>query len=440
MLAEVVREAARRWGDSTAYVAPSGWKVSYAALDALSEEVAAGLVRRGIGEGDVVSLVLPNVPEFVIAYAAAAKVGAITAGVNGRLAPRSATSCSTKQIPSSSSPRRASLPLVATSRSSRPRGTDDECLHALRTGGDRTPRMSDDPNRPIAIVFTSGTTGVPKGAVYAGRQLSAITQIDTGWSWGGGSATLAATTFAHLGPTTKLPGVLVRGGTTHLLERWRAADALALIAHHRMPGIGGIPTQLALMLADPSFGDLDVSCVQAIVMGGGPATPALVREVRAAFGAAVAIRYSCTEAGIGTGTGFADPPEDAEVSVGRPQPGVELLLLDEADRPVPAGEVGAVCLRSAATMSGYWQAPELTAEAMTADRAIRTGDLGWVDDEGRLRLVGRAKEMYVRGGENVYPMEVEGVLATHPARRGGRGGPTSRRRVGRDRRRLRRRS
>ena len=163
------------------------------------------------------------------------------------------------------------------------------------------------------------------------------------------------------------------------------------------------------MLQDPAFAEYDVSCVRAIVMGGGPATPSLVREARERFGAAVAIRYSCTEAGIGIGTAFDAPPEDAEVSVGRPHAGVDLELRDVNDG------VGEVCLRSPAVMDGYWRAPGLTAEAVTGDGFVRTGDLGWIDEAGRLRLAGRSKEMYVRGGYNVYPMEVEAVLATHEA-------------------------
>jgi acyl-CoA synthetase (AMP-forming)/AMP-acid ligase II len=409
VLDRVVREAARRWGDTTAYVAPSGWAVSYAELDMLSDEVAAGLAARGVREGDVVALVLPPIPEFVVAYLAAAKLGAITAGVNARLTDEERTRVLDAADPV----------LVLDETVVAPATTADDCLGAFRVRHGKPGALSEDAERPIAIVFTSGTTGTPKGAVYGGRQLDAITAVDTGWRWAGGSASVAATTFAHLGPMTKLPGVMVRGGTTHLLERWRARDALEMIERHRMPGIGGIPTQIALMLADPTFAERDVSCVQAIVMGGGPATQALVRGAREGFGAAVAVRYSCTEAGVGTGTAFTDPPDDAERTVGRPQPGVELLLLDDQDAPVAPGDVGSICFRSPATMSGYWRAPELTEAAIVqsgdARGAVRTGDLGWVDGGGRLRLVGRAKEMYVRGGENVYPMEVEGVLASHPA-------------------------
>ena len=392
MLGRTAKEAAERFGDTTAYVAPNGWALSYRELDRMADEVAVGLARQGVGEGDVVALVLPQTPEYVVAYVAASRLGAITAGVNVRL----------------SAPERAAVLSIAD-----PKVVIDDptAVHALRAsdGAGVPPTLDDDPERPVAIVFTSGTTGTPKGAVFANRQLSFITQVDTSGNWGGGGTTFAATSFAHLGPMTKLPGSLMRGGTTHVLERWRASDALRLIAEHQMSSIGGIPTQVALMLQEPDFDAYDLSCVKAIVLGGGPATPALIREARSRFGAAVAIRYSCTEAGIGIGTAFDGPLEDAEVSVGRPHAGVDLELQDVVDG------VGEVCLRSPAVMAGYWRAPDLTAATITPEGFVRTGDLGWIDDAGRLHLVGRSKEMYVRGGYNVYPMEVEGVLAAHPA-------------------------
>jgi acyl-CoA synthetase (AMP-forming)/AMP-acid ligase II len=182
-----------------------------------------------------------------------------------------------------------------------------------------------------------------------------------------------------------------------------------------MTAVAGVPTQLALMLRNPDFEAFDLSSVRTIIAGGGPITPGLAEEARRRFDALLATRYSCTEAGIGLGTAFDDPEEDAIISVGRPHASVDLALFDADERPVPAGEVGEVCLRSPAVMSGYWRDPEQTAAAFTSDGFVRTGDLGWIDDRGRLRLVGRSKEMYVRGGYNVYPVEVESVLSTHPA-------------------------
>jgi acyl-CoA synthetase (AMP-forming)/AMP-acid ligase II len=188
------------------------------------------------------------------------------------------------------------------------------------------------------------------------------------------------------------------------------------------------------MLRHKSFGTTDTSSVRVIALGGGPSSPALVREARERFGVPVVVRYTCTEAGVGTGTMPTDPSEDAEESVGRPRPGVEVTIrvpvsegVDDlgsdggladselADSELAAGEVGEVYLKSEAVMAGYFQDPVATADVMTTDGAVRTGDLGWVDDQGRLHLCGRAKEMYVRGGYNVFPLEVEAVLCEHPA-------------------------
>jgi acyl-CoA synthetase (AMP-forming)/AMP-acid ligase II len=199
-----------------------------------------------------------------------------------------------------------------------------------------------------------------------------------------------------------------------MMGRWSAGDALEMVERHRITALGGIPTQVALMLRHDSFDATDTSSVRMIAMGGGPSTASLVREARARFGVPVVVRYTCTEAGVGVGTAPDDAPEDAEESVGRARKGVELTVRSDDDRPLAAGEVGQVCLRSPATMRGYWRDPVATAAVFTADGAVRTGDLGYLDERARLHLSGRSKEMYVRGGYNVFPLEVENVLADHP--------------------------
>ena len=275
-----------------------------------------------------------------------------------------------------------------------------------------------DPERPLAIVFTSGTTGTPRGAVYAQRQVDFITAVDTGGTWGDPGSppahAMSGMSLTHLGPTTKLQGNLMRGGTTHLLTHWSPATALELIEAYRMPAIAGVPTQVALMLRHGDFGRRDLSCVRAVVMGGGPAAPSLVREVRERLGVPVSVRYSCTEAGIGVGTTAADDPMDAECSVGRPHDGVSLTIRDRSGAVLPRGETGEVCLASPAVMSGYWEDPAATQASMWPDGGVRTGDLGHVDEAGRLCLSGRAGDMYVRGGYNVHPGEVESVLSGCP--------------------------
>lgn len=416
MLPATAREAARRFGDVPAYVTPSGWSITYRDLDRVSDELAVGFSRRGVREGDVVALVLPPGVEYLVAYVAAAKLGAITAGVNDRLSP----------VERDTVLRTAGPRVVIAGHGLAPDGaagvdvveTDDApsldaLLRDVRIAGSPA-ELPPDPERPVAIIFTSGTTGLPKGALYGNRQLAFITHNDVGDAWGAGGRGFTGTSFAHLGFMTKLPGNLRRGGTNFVLRRWRAADALRLVSEQRMTTVAGVPAQLALMLRQPDFDAYDLDSVRFLIAGGGPITPGLAEEARARFHAALATRYSCTEAGIGLGTAFDDPEEDAVVSVGRPHAAVDLVLLDDDDRPVARGEVGQVCLRSPAVMTGYWRDPDATAAAFTRDGHVRTGDLGWLDDRGRLHLVGRSKEMYVRGGYNVYPVEVEGVLSTHP--------------------------
>ncbi|HEV3354136.1 MAG TPA: class I adenylate-forming enzyme family protein [Acidimicrobiales bacterium] len=403
-LTSCLGEAARRFGDAPAHVAENGLVLSYADLDRVSDEVAVGLGRRGIGEGDVLALALPTIPEYIVLYLAAAKLGAITAGVNTRL-----SSVEQEAVLAVAQPA-----LVLREADVEPASNVDGLLGPWRVPSESPPALRDDPNRPVALVFTSGTTGLPKGVLFCNRQLDAVTAIDVGDRWGGGPRGLASTSLAHLGPMTKLAGNLRGGGTTFLMRRWSAGAALRAVAERGVNFLGGIPTQIALMLEHPSLASTDLSSLQAIIIGGGPATPALVRAARSTFGVPLAVRYSCTEAAIGCGTKFDDPPEDAEVSVGRAQAGVTLSVLDDDDQPVAVGEVGHVCLRSGAVMAGYWHDPEATAAAFTADGSVRTGDLGWVDDVGRLHLAGRSKEMYVRGGYNVHPQEVEAVLAEHP--------------------------
>lgn len=386
MLAESIRGAAERFGDRPALIADDGAVTTFAELDDWSDRVAAWLVdEHGVGEGTVVGLVLPSTPPYVAAYLALAKLGAVTAGVNPRFAPAE---------------KAAVLDRLGA----------DLVLDAI--GGHGGPllrrELQSNPDRPIAIVFTSGSTGVPKGAVFCERQLRAIVELDVGSldTWGTGGRMLSSTQFPHVGFMTKLPWYLRLGCTLLLQDRWQAHRTLELMAEHRVSSLGGVAAQIGLLLRVPDFDALDVSCVESIVVGAGPSPAPLVREARRRFGAGYSIRYSSTESGgVGTATSF-DPDEDEIHTVGRPRPGVEVRIDPER---------GEVLLRSPAVMSGYWRDAQLTARVLDDEGWLRTGDLGAIDDDGRLRLVGRTTDMYIRGGYNVHPQEVEAVLLEHPS-------------------------
>jgi acyl-CoA synthetase (AMP-forming)/AMP-acid ligase II len=417
VLDRVVREAARRFGDAPAFAAAAGWPLSYRQLDRLSDEAAAGLARRGVGAGDILGLALPSTPEYIVAYVAAAKLGAITAGVNSRLAPAERSAALARVEPRLVLATEELAPAEGEVEAVQLAEDAEGILGPLRAYGAGVvpPALAADPERPIAIVFSSGTSGAPKPASFAGRQLDEIARIDTSRSWGTGGRTMASTSFAHVGFTTKLPWYLMTGGTVYLLDRWRPGPALQLIDRVGITNLGGVPPQLALLLAQPDFDRYDASSVVTIVLGGGPATPELLRAGAARFDAVISIRYSSTESGgVGTGTDFDAPPEEAWETVGRGRGGIGVTIRDEDDRVLAPEAIGRICLRTPAAMSGYWRDASATAAAFTADGSLRMGDLGWLDGRGCLHVVGRADDAYLRGGYNVHPQQVEALLAGHP--------------------------
>lgn len=419
VLAEVSREAVRRFPARVALV-HEGRVLTYAQLDALADEVAAGFARRGVRAGDVVALVLPASAEYVVAYVALGRLGALTSGIS----PRSPSGERAKVLA-----QLAPDVAVATEELADgiPGGVDvvhatvspdvDTMWRGLRHDAGTPPPVPVDPDAPETVVFTSGTTGLPKGAVFDARRIAAITRMDTGGAWGAGGPQLVATGLSHIGFMTKLAGNLQAGSTMHVLTRWRAADALRVIARERIAYVGGVAAQVSLLLAVPDFDSYDLSAVQGLIVGAGPSPAAVVREARERFHAGYSIRYSSTESGgLGTLTAFDAPDSEVLETVGRPRPGTELEIRDEQTGAVLGpGEVGQICLRSPAVMTGYWRNPDATAVALDADGWLRTGDLGCIREDGCLRITGRISDMYIRGGYNVYPQEVEAVLLEHPA-------------------------
>jgi acyl-CoA synthetase (AMP-forming)/AMP-acid ligase II len=417
MLASIVREAGRRFGDLPALISPDGWSLGYAGLDAMSDAVANGLAAEGVGPGDVIGLLLPSSADYVVAYAAASKLGAITAGVNPRLTPGE-RSASLKVIGPDLVVGTSELldGVVVPGRVIEvgTGGNAEEILAGLPRRVEEGSTVPSDPARPVAIVLTSGTTGTPRGAIFGGHQLQAIARMDAGDAWGGGGPMLASTELVHVGFMTKLPWYLRRGMTIHLLRRWRAADALRIISEQRITTVGAIGAQVALMLREPEFDQNDLSAVEALVVGGGPSTPELIREATEQFGAGYSVRYSSTESGgVGTMTEPFDLDDALDGTVGRARRGVDVAIRGEEAKALASAEIGEVWIRSPSLMSGYWRDPDMTAHTLV-DGWLRTDDLGSVDEKGRLWLAGRRSEMFIRGGYNVYPVEVEAVLASHP--------------------------
>jgi acyl-CoA synthetase (AMP-forming)/AMP-acid ligase II len=212
----------------------------------------------------------------------------------------------------------------------------------------------------------------------------------------------------------KVPGQFAAGTTYHVIEPWRTDALLGALERHRMPAVGGVAPQIALLLRDPGFDDYDLTSVELIVCGGAPASSALITEARARFQAHWTQRYSCTETGgVGCFTWIDAPEEEMLFTVGHPRPGIELDIRDADDRSLPAGEIGEVCLRHAAIMKEYWRDPAATAHALRGGW-MHTGDEGYIDERGCCRLVGRKGDAFSRGGYVVFPKETENVLSWHP--------------------------
>ena len=431
-LAGLLRTAARDVPEAEAFRYRSE-RLTYRDWDLLAGRTATALAARGVRRGDVVALLLPPTPFYLVAYLAAARLGAVTTGINVRyrrteiahVLRRSAAAvllavdrwheADFRAIVEGLGPE---LCEVAWIPADVLRASTAEAAATL--GEDRLPAPTaalalDD---PVAIVFTSGTTGVPKGACFTHRNLLAVVEIEARRHARGVPPferhLAAGLSFAHIGTMARVAIQLTLRGATLIHDTFDPAAVLETIERERLEHLGGIPTQILMLLEHPDRPRRDLSSLQSVLLGGAPSTPELIRRVRDTLHVEVSVRYSSTEVAIATASLPEDPPEVLATTVGRPTPGVELRIVDDENRPLAAGSAGEVVVRSAAVMHGYWRDPAATAAAIDAEGWVHTGDLGFLDGSGYLHLRGRRSEMFIRGGFNVYPAEIEDLLARHP--------------------------
>jgi len=424
----VLREAAKVNGSIEAFVEPAvagstRRSLTFAEWDAAADGVAGWLARRGVGRGDVVCLLLPSSIDYAVLYAALQRLGAITSGINPRMGAAEVSTILERAVPAL---------VVLDESTALPPGHAVEVVGRAEAADqwngpppDAWPRLA--PHDVVAVVWTSGTTGRPKGAVFDHANLAAVAK-GTDVLSRPGDRRLSPLPFAHVAYMTRAWDEIAHGVTTIITPTpWRADEAIRIMAEERVSVGQGVPTQWALMLASEELGRAELGSLRVIGTGAARTTATLVAEVRRRFGAPVVVRYTSTEASLGTGTTLESTDEEVATTVGRPVPGVELAIVDDAGEPVAEGAVGRVLLRSPAVMRGYWgQGPgrgrtadelidhDVTRAVLAADGWLTTGDFGLRTAEGNLQLAGRAHERYIRGGYNVYPAEVEEVLASHP--------------------------
>ena len=406
---DVLISAAAAHPERAAYVHDDR-RVTYAELEQASAGIASALGDLGVVPGEVVCLLVPSSIEFACAYLGAMRAGAITSAVNQRLAGPERASIIARTRPRVT---------VAPDDAEIPDGAGAILRVADLAAVSAAPRSVDaqrSPDDPVAIVWTSGTTGAPKGAVYDHVSLRVIHE-GMGDLTAPGDRRLVSLPFAHMGYMTRIWDELAAGTTLVLVgEPWSAARQIELIQRERITMVTGVPTQWELVLAHPALDRCDRSSLRLAGVGGASVAPDLVRRMREQLGCAVITRYTSTEAGLISGTRVGDDDEVIATTVGVASPVVDIDIVDhETNAVVGPNIVGEIRTSTRARFRHYWDDPEQTAAAFDAAGRLRTGDLGLIGDDGNLRIVGRLKEMYIRGGYNVYPAEVEGTLADHPA-------------------------
>jgi acyl-CoA synthetase (AMP-forming)/AMP-acid ligase II len=426
-----LRDATAEAPDTTALVEgavdPAGrrrW--TYAELLEASERAARALLGR-FAPGDRVAVWANNLPEWVILELAAALAGITMVTVNPALRAQELAYVLGRS-------RADGIFLVPQYRASRMAEMVEQVrgdLPALRevvsfadweafcaeAAPDRAlPAVS--PHAPAQIQYTSGTTGPPKGAVLHHRGIVNNARLYTArLGLGPGNVQLSAMPLFHTaGCVVAVLGAVVTRGTLILPPYFDPGLMLELIAAERPDTLAGVPTMLIGMLDHPGFAATDTSSVRRLLMGGAVVPPELVGRVEDAFGAPVSIVFAQTEASpVITQTSPQDSFEDRAHTLGRPLPQTEVKIVDPASgETVAPGVIGELCTRGYHVMTGYFQDPEMTAAAIDADGWLHTGDLASMDERGYCKIAGRLKDMIIRGGENIYPREIEQVLFRHP--------------------------
>ncbi len=416
----------------------SGRTLTYAQLDDRAARCAGALAALGVEREDRVVILCRNRIAFFEIMFACAKLGAIFVPLNWRapaaeLAPL-LDDCTPRMLlfgcedaETALALSQRNLTLVALDPYGPPAPSPAAAALAGEGAGgpynyeallaSATPLRTDArwPGEAIwSLLYTSGTTGEPK-AVIQTFQMAAVNAFHVAQAFGvrASDRTLNFLPLFHTAgiQLVTLP-TLIAGGTVSLLPGFELERALALLP--RLDVFFAVPAVYQQLALHPRFEETDLSRVRAWGCGGAP-LPDVLAERYAAKGAAVCNGYGMTETGP---TAFVAAPEDALAhigSVGKPQMFLEARIVDALGRDMSADETGEIWMRGPGLTPGYWNKPEETAGAFTADGWLRSGDLGRRDSEGRYYIAGRIKEMYISGGENVYPAEVENVLARHPS-------------------------
>ena len=408
-------------------------RLTFAQLDEISDRLAHGLVGRGIAKGDRVAIAMRNCPAWIVSYMAALKAGAVATLLNGWWQPdelQHALDLTEPKLVLADAPRAKRIAdscsscVVEMIEIDKPAEAAFAGLLADVGGGTVLPDIR--PEDDATILFTSGSTGEAKGAVSTHRAVTTgvyayATSLmvlrgileSEGRPPANPLKTLVVVPLFHV--TGEVPVMLnsfVISRGMVLVPKWDAGEALRLIEKEKITYFVGVPTMSLELMNHPDRGNYDLSTLTDIAAGGAPRPVSHVDRLRQSFpNSQPALGYGLTETNaVGCGN-FWDNYAAKPASTGRAQvPFVEIAILGQEDKHLPANERGEIAIRSAANISGYWRNDAATKAAFTADGFVRTGDIGYLDEDGYLFIVDRKKDIIIRGGENISAAEVEAAL------------------------------
>ncbi|ALE78390.1 fatty acid--CoA ligase [Pseudonocardia sp. TMWB2A] len=394
--------------------------VTFGELDARANRVAHALAAAGLRPGDRLAVLLRNTPEYVEVLFGSARAGVVLVALNWRLAAPEIAAVLGDARPA----------LVLTGRGEAhllPAGTDplllEDGYEAWLAGHPATPPdVPVGPDDVVLQLYSSGTTGLPKGVLITHANLAYTPRMGREfYGMGPDTVNLVPSPLFHIGGIGYGLTALGQGGHTVLLSALTPEHLLAELERRRVTHAFAVPAVVAALLTAPGIAEADLSALDRIAYGGAPMTEALLRRAIDVLGCGFMAVYGMTET---SGTVVTLTPDEHDPggprahllrSVGRPLPWLEVALTDPVTgAPVADGEVGEIRVRSGQNTPGYWNRPQETAAALD-DGWLRTGDAAWRDADGYLHLHDRIKDMIITGGENVYPAEVENALAAHPS-------------------------
>lgn len=430
-IGDVVRFHAQEQPDSVVFTFEDA-QMTYVELDAGSNRAAQALASKGIGKGDRIAYMGKNSHLYFEILVGAAKLGAVMTPVNWRLAPPEVAyilnDCEARILfvgpgfDDLVSKIHSVLNHVDLILGSENAEADFASYPAWRDGFDAVdPQISCAEDDEALQLYTSGTTGHPKGAVMTNGSIfssraSGISEDDL-MDWQKpvpGEITLLAMPCFHISGTGTGLGTMFNGGSAMILSEYDPTQALELIEKYTISKIFMVPAAIQIMLNHPRASEVDFSQLKYITYGASPIPLELMKQAMDVLGCGFVQMYGMTET---SGTITTLNPEDHDPegnekmrSVGTALPGVELKIIDTDGKPVSPRTVGEIATRSAKNMKGYWNRPDATAETIDDEGWLRTGDAGYMDEEGYLYIHDRLKDMIISGGENIYPAEVENAI------------------------------